>query len=161
PVSYFGWALVLVACQRRIRFVILAGWTNQGFVGWLLRRIGAVTPQGNSASAVEQALLRAGEALDHGEVICLFAESCQPSEGPAWTFHPVLERAVAHRPVRAIAVALPQPHGSVFGMDRGQLASRWPAEVPSPVCVRFGNPLPAGTPAITVRQALQELSARL
>src|SRR5262245_22330842 len=46
PLSYLGWLLILTACPRRVRFLILAGWTDQGVPGWLLRRAGAITPTG-------------------------------------------------------------------------------------------------------------------
>src|SRR5205823_2594104 len=134
---------------------------NQGFPGWLLRRVGAITPQGSDTRAVEDTLLRAGEALDRGEVICLFAEGCRPADGDALPFARIYEQAVSNRSVPAVPVSLHQPHGSIIGMNSGKYVRRMPAEIPSPVWICFGAPLPPGTPAIVVRQALQETSARL
>src|SRR5262249_53173404 len=67
PVGPLGWLFFLAACPRRVRFLVLAGWTHHGLVGWRLRRAGAITPAPDDTSA-EPALALAREALARGEV---------------------------------------------------------------------------------------------
>jgi acyl-[acyl-carrier-protein]-phospholipid O-acyltransferase/long-chain-fatty-acid--[acyl-carrier-protein] ligase len=170
-VGHLGWLFFLAACPRRVRFLVLAGWTRHGLVGWRLRRAGAITPGPDDTSA-EPALARAREALARGEVVCLFAEGCTAPDGQTLRFSQLYERLVgigqlggrnAPRPpaVPVVPVCLHQPNGSVFSMHKGQFIRRIPADLPSPVWVSFGEPLPPGTDAAHARQALQELSARL
>ncbi len=164
PLNYLGWLVLLAACPRRLRFVVLAGWARQGLPGLLLRRIGAVVPAGADQAALERALERASEALARGEAVCLFAEACRTQDGRVLTYQQAFDKVVTHqgRPVAApVAVfCLHQPRGHLFSMHGGRFVRKRPSEVPTPVEASFGGPLPAGTPAAGVRQALQELSAR-
>ncbi|MFO0846313.1 MAG: AMP-binding protein [Gemmataceae bacterium] len=161
PVNYLGWLLLLAASPRRVRFVILAGWTNQGLPAWLLRRANAITPTGSDAASVEQALCRAGDALANGEVVCLFAEGCATADGRAWAYSAVFDQVLGRQPVPVVPACLHQPQGSLFALLRGRFVRKRPPEIPSPVWAAFGEPLPAGTTAGQARQALQELSAKL
>ena len=169
PLSYLGWLLVHSASPRPIRFVILGGWTEQGLAGRLLRWTGAITPHGSDRAAVERCLHQAREALGRGEVVCVFAEGCRTADGQSLSFAQVFDEVAgpptasgppADLPVPIVPVFLLQPHGSLFSVHRGRFVRKWPAEVPSPVSVTFGDGLPAGTSAPRARQALQELSAR-
>lgn len=161
PVSYLGWLLVLAACPRRVRFVILAGWTGRGWPGRLLRWAGAITPEGTDQAALDATLTRAREALARGEVVCLFAEGCRTADGQTLAFHQVCDQVRAGTGAPVVPVCVQQPQGSLLTLLDGRFARRRPPDLPSPVWVRFGEPLPASTPTIAARQAAQELSARL
>jgi acyl-[acyl-carrier-protein]-phospholipid O-acyltransferase / long-chain-fatty-acid--[acyl-carrier-protein] ligase len=161
PLSYLGWLLILTACPRRVRFLILAGWTVQGVPGWLLRRVGAITPAGSDAGAIDRAITAAGEALARGEVVCLFAEGCRLADGAVVPLSRVFDRVTARTSVPIVPVCVQQPQASLFGIHGGKFVRHLPPEFPSPAWVRFGAPLPAGTPAATARQEMQELGARL
>jgi acyl-[acyl-carrier-protein]-phospholipid O-acyltransferase/long-chain-fatty-acid--[acyl-carrier-protein] ligase len=161
PLSYLGWLLVLAACPRRVRFVILAGWTGRGLPGWLLRRVGAVVPTGSDSIAIDDAIAWAGELLARGEAVCLFAEGCRLEDGTVYTFSQVFDRVTARAAAPVVLVALQQPRASMFGIHGGTFVRHLPPEFPSPAWVCFGEPLPPGTPAAVARQAMQELGARL
>src|SRR5262249_36599377 len=60
-----------------------------------------------------------------------------------------------------VPVFLFQPHGSLLSMHRGKFVWKLPVERPAHVRITFGEALPAGTPAATARQALQEVSAKV
>ena len=161
PLSYLGWLVLLVACPRRVRFVVLAGWTRRGLPGQLLRWIGAFTPEGTDQAALERTLEQAGEALARGEAVCLFAEGCRTQDGRVLTYQHAFEHLVARGggAVPVVVVCMHQPRGSLFSMHSGRFVRKWPSEVLSPVEVAFAGPLPAGTSAAAARQELQELSA--
>ena len=161
PLSYLGWLLILTACPRRVRFLILAGWTNQGLPGWLLRRVGAITPAGCDAEAIDRAIASAAEVLARGEVVCLFAEGCRLADGTVVPMSQVYDRLTARAPARIVPVCLHQPQASLFGIHGGKFVSHLPPEFPAPAWVSFGVALPSGTTAAAARQAMQELSAWL
>ncbi len=160
PLSYLGWLLVWRASPRPVRFVFLAGWTAKGLPGRLLRWVAALTPRGSDRQAVERVLHEAREALARGEVVCLFAEGCRTADGQTLGFQQVFEEVTARQAVPVVPVCLLQPHGSLFSMHNGRFVRKLPAEVPAPVSVTFGEPLPPGTSAAGARQALSERSAR-
>jgi acyl-[acyl-carrier-protein]-phospholipid O-acyltransferase/long-chain-fatty-acid--[acyl-carrier-protein] ligase len=158
-VSYLGWLVLLAASPRRLRFVVLTRWARQGVPGLLLRWTGAITPDGSDRAALERALQRASEHLKRGEAVCLFAEGCKTADGQVLTYQAVFDQVVkSSSPV--VVACLQQPRGSLFSMHSGRFVRKWPSEIPAPVEVTFGGPLPAGTGAAEARQALQELSAR-
>jgi acyl-[acyl-carrier-protein]-phospholipid O-acyltransferase/long-chain-fatty-acid--[acyl-carrier-protein] ligase len=160
PLSYLGWLVLLAACPRRLRFVLLTGWARQGLPGLLLRWTGAVTPDGSDQAALERALGRAHDCLQRGEAVCLFAEGCKTADGQVLTYQGAFDQVVRGRGVPVVIACLHQPRGSLFSMHSGRFVRKWPSEVPAPVEVAFGGPLPPGTGAAEARQALQELSAR-
>jgi acyl-[acyl-carrier-protein]-phospholipid O-acyltransferase/long-chain-fatty-acid--[acyl-carrier-protein] ligase len=160
PLSYLGWLLVYLASPRPVRFVILAGWTSKGLVGRMLRWAGAIVPRGSDRAAVQRCLDDARAGLAGNEVVCLFAEGCRTADGQQLGFADVFAEVNSPQPAPVVPVCLLQPHGSLFSMHQGRFVRKWPAEVPAPVTVTFGDVLPPGTPAAQARQALQELSAR-
>jgi acyl-[acyl-carrier-protein]-phospholipid O-acyltransferase/long-chain-fatty-acid--[acyl-carrier-protein] ligase len=161
PLSYLGWLMVYLASPRPVRFVILASWTTQGLPGRLLRWTRAIVPSGTDRAAIDRCLREAREALGRGEVVCLFAEGCRTADGQVFTFAGVFEEVAGAQSPAVVPVCLRQPHGSLFSMHKGRFVRKWPAEVPAPVSVTFGEPLPGGAAASQARQALQELSARM
>ncbi len=160
PLSYLGWLILLVAAPRRVRFLILAGWTSRGLPGWLLRRAGAVTMQGEDSRAVEDALARAAACLEAGEVVCVLAQGCRTSDGGEWPASRVLDTLTARKKVPIVPACLIQPTGSLFAMHGGTFVRKWPPRWPCVVEVTFGRTLPAGATAAEARQQMQELSAR-
>jgi acyl-[acyl-carrier-protein]-phospholipid O-acyltransferase/long-chain-fatty-acid--[acyl-carrier-protein] ligase len=164
PLSYLGWLVLLTACPRRLRFVILAGWTRQGLPGLLLRWIGAVTPAGTDLASLEETLDRAGDALARGEAVCLFAQGCRSAGGQLVSYQHAYERITARQASPVVAVCVQQPRGSLFSMHNGRFVRKWPSEIPWPMEAVFAVVSSAQTPstvsAAEARQALQELSAR-
>ncbi|NIO11759.1 MAG: AMP-binding protein, partial [Deltaproteobacteria bacterium] len=61
------------------------------------------------------------------------------------------------RPVPIIPTHLDRIWGSIFSFIGGRFLTKLPERIPFPVRVSFGSPLPAGTSAEQVRQAVQDL----
>jgi acyl-[acyl-carrier-protein]-phospholipid O-acyltransferase/long-chain-fatty-acid--[acyl-carrier-protein] ligase len=160
PVGYLGWLLVLAASPRKVRFIILAGWTGRPGVRQLLRWTGAITVEPSATRAdLDNALQRAAEGLGQGDLVCLCTEGCQTRDGARLTFQSAFDAITGRQPVPILPVCLQQLRGSLVYLVSGRVLRRWPHEIPSPVEVGFALPLPAGTPAAQARQALQQLSA--
>jgi acyl-[acyl-carrier-protein]-phospholipid O-acyltransferase/long-chain-fatty-acid--[acyl-carrier-protein] ligase len=160
PLSYLGWMLIELACPRRVRFVVLAGWTRTGMPGRLLRWFGAITPAGDSRGDLERVLQQAREALARGDAVCLFAEGVRTADGQTLTFSQIYREVTGASPVPVVPVFLLQPHGSLLSMHKGRFVRKWPVHFAARVAVTFGEALPAGTGGAQARQALQETSAR-
>jgi acyl-[acyl-carrier-protein]-phospholipid O-acyltransferase/long-chain-fatty-acid--[acyl-carrier-protein] ligase len=109
--------------------------------------------------AIVKSLKMAGDALKRGEVVCIFAEGRFTRTGFLLPFHRGFEQIVKHQPAPIIPVCLEQVWGSIFSYRGGKLIWKWPQELPYPVTVAFGPPMPADSKAVDVRQAIQKLSA--
>jgi len=114
PLSYLGWLVLLAACPRRLRFVVLTGWARQGIPGRLLRAIGALTPDGTDQAALERTLDRAAEALGRGEAVCLFAEACRTQDGQLLTYQRVFERVALSSGQGSVVSAQSRTSGGLF-----------------------------------------------
>jgi len=159
-VSYLDWLLLLAAQRRFVRVVLFAGWAKQWGVRHLLRWAGVFAVDGAAGPReVVRVLRQARDALARGELVCIFAEGRVMPNGLALPFPRQFERITrkSHAPI--LPVCLDQVYGSLFGVAGGRLSWRWPLTFRYPAHVTFGQPLPLGTPAAEVRQALQQLSA--
>ncbi|NBO91411.1 MAG: acyl-[ACP]--phospholipid O-acyltransferase, partial [Planctomycetia bacterium] len=154
--NFLSWLHLLAASPRRVRFLMLAGWSRAGLVGWLLRRAGAIVPPSGDDAALRQALKQAGDAIRAGEVVCLFAEEIRTSNGESWSYSRIFD-ALPRVPVLPVAVL--EPHGSLFVLENKRVYRQWPQWFAVPVEVTFGEVLHHAN-AAQARQALQECSAR-
>lgn len=159
-VSYLDFIFLLAAQKRYIHFVIFAGWTRVWGLKWILKWAGVI-PIDKSAGprSLVQSLRQAGDALTRGEVVCIFAEGRFTRTGFLLPFHRGFEQIVKNCPAPIIPACLEQVWGSVFSYWGGRLIWKWPLEIPYPVTVAFGKPLPATATPAEVRLAVQTLAA--
>jgi acyl-[acyl-carrier-protein]-phospholipid O-acyltransferase/long-chain-fatty-acid--[acyl-carrier-protein] ligase len=159
-VSYLDWLFLLVAQRRFIHFVIFAGWTRRWGLRHLLRWAGVIPIDASAGPrAIVQSLRLASDALARGEVVCIFAEGRFTRTGFLLPFHRGFEQIVKRTPAPVIPVCLEQVWGSIFSYRGGKLLWKWPQQIPYPVSVIFGEPLPPTVTAVEVRQVIQKLSA--
>jgi acyl-[acyl-carrier-protein]-phospholipid O-acyltransferase/long-chain-fatty-acid--[acyl-carrier-protein] ligase len=159
-VSYFDWLFLVLSQKRFIHFVIFAGWTRRWGLRHLLRWSGVIPIDGTAGPrAIVQSLRLASDALARGEVVCIFAEGRFTRTGFLLPFHRGFEQIVKRSPAPIIPVCLEHVWGSIFSYRGGKLIWKWPQQLPYPLNVAFGAPLPATATAVEVRQAIQKLSA--
>jgi acyl-[acyl-carrier-protein]-phospholipid O-acyltransferase/long-chain-fatty-acid--[acyl-carrier-protein] ligase len=159
-VSYLDFLFLLQAQSRHIHFVIFASWTRILGLRHLLKW-GGVIPIDQTAGprAIVKSLRLAADVLAKGGVVCIFAEGRFTRTGFLLPFTRGFERIVEQSPAPIIPVCLEQVWGSVFSYWGGKLIWKWPHELPYPVYVVFGEPMPATAQAAEVRLAVQKLSA--
>ncbi|MFL5245481.1 MAG: AMP-binding protein [Gemmataceae bacterium] len=159
-VSYIDW-LFLVAVQKRlIRFVILKGWTKRWGMRHILRWSRTIPIDDEAGPrSILKSLHTASNALKAGELVCIFAEGALTRSGTMLPFHRGMELILKRCPAPIIPVCLDQVWGSIFSYYKGKVIWKWPQEIPYPVRVSFGPPLPPTTTAAEVRMAIQKLSA--
>ena len=101
-----------------------------------------------------RALRSAGQALDDGEIVCIFPEGQITRTGTLLPFRRGFERIVKGRQVPVIPVHLDRVWGSIFSFEGGRFFRKWPERIPYPLTVSFGTPLPSDTPAHKLRDAV-------
>ncbi len=106
-----------------------------------------------------RAIRKAGEYLDDGELVCIFPEGEITRTGTLLPFRRGVERIVKGRDTSIVPVYLDRVWGSIFSRAGGRFFTKIPKQIPYPVTVSFGMPLPSDASAAEVRTAVQELSS--
>ena len=151
---------MLLAAQRRfIRFVIWAPFTNMWGIRHLLRWAGSFPSTAAPGRGPSSRRCGGQRGARRGEVVCIFAEGGITRTGFLLPFQRGFEQIVKRSPVPIIPVCLDHVWGSIFSYQGGKFFWKWPQELPYPVNVTFGTPLPPTATAAEVRQAIQKLSA--
>jgi acyl-[acyl-carrier-protein]-phospholipid O-acyltransferase/long-chain-fatty-acid--[acyl-carrier-protein] ligase len=159
-VSHIDALLIQAVLRRPVRFLMWAPFTRLPLLRWVARLARVIPIDGGAGPrAIIRALRMAGEALAKGEVVCIFAEGGITRTGFLLPFHRGLEQIVKRSPAPIIPVCLDHVWGSIFSYASGRFFWKLPRQVPYPVAVNFGAPLPASASAFEVRQAIQKLSA--
>jgi acyl-[acyl-carrier-protein]-phospholipid O-acyltransferase/long-chain-fatty-acid--[acyl-carrier-protein] ligase len=147
--------------DRPIRFVVDRAQYERPLVGRVLRWMGAIpVSQTGGPRQILRALRDAGQALDQGEIVCIFPEGQITRTGALLPFRRGLERIVKGRAATIVPVHLDRVWGSIFSFAGGRFGTKIPERVPYPVTVTFGPPLPPSTPVAAVREAVADLAAR-
>ncbi|WP_129128070.1 acyl-[ACP]--phospholipid O-acyltransferase [Geomonas oryzae] len=153
-------ALLLTAtCQRRIRFVMERSIYNTPLLRGLFRLMGVIPVSSTDGKReMLEFIRRARAALDEGYMVCIFAEGALTRTGMLGEFRGGFERIVKDSGHPIIPVYIGGAWGSILSYAHGKLLSRLPALSPYPVTILFGDPMPAKSLAVEVRQKVAELS---
>jgi acyl-[acyl-carrier-protein]-phospholipid O-acyltransferase/long-chain-fatty-acid--[acyl-carrier-protein] ligase len=159
-VTYVDWLLLLAAQPRFVRFVIWAPHARRWGFHHLMRwaHVIPIDSTGGPKSIVKS-LHAAADALADGHLVCIFAEGNLTRTGFLLPFHRGFEQIVKRTAAPIIPACLDHVWGSIFSYFHGRVFWKWPIELPYPVSVAFGAPLPATSSAAEVRLAVQKLSA--
>jgi acyl-[acyl-carrier-protein]-phospholipid O-acyltransferase/long-chain-fatty-acid--[acyl-carrier-protein] ligase len=160
-VSFIDAFLIFLAQRRPVRFIIWAAFLRVPGLRHLLRWSRVIPIDGTAGPrAILQSLRAASEALQRGEVVCIFAEGGITRTGLLLPFQRGFEQIVKKSPAPIIPVCLDHVWGSIFSFHGGRFFWKWPQKLPYPVSIAFGSPLPHTATAFEVRQAIQLLSAQ-
>ncbi len=154
-------ALLLAACtDRPIRFIIYKGIYELPWIKPVARLMKAI-PISSELRPREMllALRTASEAIQNGEVVCIFAEGQITRIGQMLPFRRGFERIMEKVEAPIIPVALDGVWGSIFSFEKRRFMWKLPHRIPYPVTVIFGRPMPHTATPVEVRQAVQDLMA--
>jgi len=156
--SFIDGFLLMASVDRPIRFVVDAAYATHPLFKWLMTtmKVIPITSAGDTRMIL-RALRSAGQALDDGEIVCIFPEGQITRTGTLLPFRRGFERIVKGRDVPIIPTHLDRVWGSIFSFERGRFLTKWPERIPYPLTVSFGAPLPADSPAYKLRDAVRTL----
>jgi acyl-[acyl-carrier-protein]-phospholipid O-acyltransferase / long-chain-fatty-acid--[acyl-carrier-protein] ligase len=159
--NHMSWvdALLLIAStDRPIRFLMYEPIYRKPFIHPFARLLGCIPISSEQRSRdLIQSLRTATNAIESGEVVCIFAEGQMTRIGMLLPFRHGFERIMKGVEAPIIPVNLDNVWGSIFSFERGRYFWKMPRRIPYPVTVSFGTPMPATSTAFEVRQAVQEL----
>lgn len=156
--SFVDGFLLMASVDRPVRFVVDAAYATHPLFKWLMTamKVIPITSAGDTR-IILRALRSAGQALDDGELVCIFPEGQITRTGTMLPFRRGFERIVKGRQVPVIPAHLDRVWGSIFSFEGGRFLRKWPERIPYPVSVSFGAPLPSDTPAYKLRDAVRTL----
>jgi acyl-[acyl-carrier-protein]-phospholipid O-acyltransferase/long-chain-fatty-acid--[acyl-carrier-protein] ligase len=159
-VSMADGAFLIAALDRPVRFLMFKGSYEHPLVkpfAKLLRVIPIASDQG--PREMIHSLREATQALQNGELVCIFPEGQMTRIGQMLPFRRGMERVIKGVDVPIIPVHLDGVWGSIFSFAGGKFLWKFPRHLPYPVRVTFGEPLPATATSTEARHAVQDLSA--
>jgi acyl-[acyl-carrier-protein]-phospholipid O-acyltransferase/long-chain-fatty-acid--[acyl-carrier-protein] ligase len=162
--NHVTWAdavLMVSTMPRRIRFLMSREmYDSMPRIRWLLD-LGGVIPvsKRDPGGAIENSLSEAKDQLDAGYIVCIFAEGMLSRTGMMQKFKTGFSRILKGTDHPLIPVYLGGVWGSIFSYAHGDhILSRFPAKLPYPVTIIFGQPMSPDSDRLEVRQRVQELS---
>lgn len=157
-VSFIDGFLLIASVDRPIRFVVDAHYAEHPFFKPFMKALDVIPISSHGGlRVILKALREAGTALDQGDLVCIFPEGQITRTGTLLPFRRGFERIVKGRTVPIIPVHLDRVWGSIFSFNHGRFLWKIPEQLPYPVTVSFGLPLPPGTTADTLRTKIHEL----
>ena len=158
--SFIDALIILASIDRPIRFLMAKEIYRLPTVGALAKIAGAI-PVSSMAGPKELAasLKEATEAIDNGDLVCIFAEGQVSRTGQMLPFRKGFEHIMKRVDAPIIPVHLDRLWASVFGFSGGRFFWKVPQRIPFPVTVSFGNPMAHDASAAAIRKEIQILGA--
>jgi len=159
-VSMADAAFLIASLDRSVRFLMFKGSYEHPLVkpfAKMLRVISIASDQG--PREMIHSLREATQALQNGELLCIFPEGQMTRIGQMLPFRRGMERIMKGVDVPIIPVNLDGVWGSIFSFAVGRFLWKLPRHLPYPVRVTFGEPLPATATSFEARRAVQDLGA--
>ncbi|MDP3668941.1 MAG: MFS transporter [Telluria sp.] len=125
-VSYVDALVIGAASPRPIRFVMDHKIFRTPVLGWIFRTAKAIpiAPAREDAQLMEQAYADIAQALEDGDLVCIFPEGKLTATGEMGEFRGGIAKIVARSQVPVIPMALCGLWGSLLTRDRGKLFAR-------------------------------------
>jgi acyl-[acyl-carrier-protein]-phospholipid O-acyltransferase / long-chain-fatty-acid--[acyl-carrier-protein] ligase len=158
--SFADALLLIAATDRPIRFLMFKDIYEQRWIkpfAKILRAI-PISPEQRPRELLHS-LQAATEAIQNGEVVCIFAEGQITRIGQLLPFQRGFERIMKGVDAPIIPVSLDGVLGSPTSFAHGRMVWRFPNHLPHRVTVNFGSAMPPTATHIEVREAVQELIA--
>jgi len=157
-VTFVDGLFIIASLDRPVRFIVDQRYYNKWWLKPFMKAMGAIPISSTGGPRVILKALRdAGEYLDQGDLVCIFAEGQLSRTGHLMPFRRGLTRLVKGRDVPVIPVHLGNAWGSIFSYKGGRFVKKFPERIPYPVTVSFGEAMPSDTPLWRVRQSIRML----
>ncbi len=157
--NHVSWAdglLIALAVPRRIRMVAYADYFDIPGIAWF-GRVTGVIPITPGKRSIVQSLRTARQALNDGDLVCIFPEGALTRDGNMGEFHPGFMMALKKTDAPVIPVYVTGMWGSIFSFERGRCFWKIPKRLWGRVTIRFGRPIYHPENVDEVRNAVREL----
>ncbi len=161
-VTFVDGLIVSAAMKRHVRFVMDHNYAHLPIIRYVVDKGGIIpiAPRRESEQVLQQAFDTIAEALEAGEVVCIFPEGKLTGDGEMNDFRAGIERIIARSPVPVLPMGLRGLWGSVFSRDRSKVAGVLPKRFWSRIHLEVGELVAAeDVTAAGLEDAVRELRA--
>ncbi len=146
--------------DRHIRFLIYKGQYEKWWVKPIARMLRSIPISAEvRPREMIKSLQEATNWIKEGQAVCIFAEGQITRIGQMMPFRKGMNRIMKGVDAPIIPVHLDNVWGSIFSFEKGRFYSKMPRQIPYPITVSYGPPMPADTRPYEVRQVVTELGA--
>nr|HEV8050864.1 MFS transporter [Parachlamydiaceae bacterium] len=157
-VSIIDALFVMASINRPVRFIMNEYYYKKWFIYPVAKLMDVIPVSSTSSTRVLlQGMRKAGEALDNGEVVCIFPEGQISHTGKILPFRRGIELICKGRDCPIVPIHLDNVWGSIFSYDKGRFFKKWPQQFPYSLTISFGKPQLANATLIELRSAVQEM----
>lgn len=144
-VSFVDALIIGGYCKRNVKFVMDHRIFKLPIVGSFFRIIGAIpiAPAREDQAMKDRAFDLIAEALEDGEVVCIFPEGKLTSNGQLGEFKQGIEKIIKRTPVPVVPMALKGLWGSWFSRKNGEAMKGLPKKFMSKIELIVGEMIPA------------------
>jgi acyl-[acyl-carrier-protein]-phospholipid O-acyltransferase / long-chain-fatty-acid--[acyl-carrier-protein] ligase len=157
-VTWLDGLLLVAVCPRPVRLIVSRDVIETRWMRGLARIMGVI-PIWGGPKALRSAIDTAREALNKGELVCIFPEGRISHSGQLQTFKPGVLEILKGADAAVVPVYLDELWGSIFSLRGGRLFWRWPELGARRVSIWFGSPLAEPKTVYEIRNAVQTLGA--
>lgn len=159
-VTFIDGILLMINLPRPTRFIVYADFVNNPKLNWLARMYDVIPIKADGGpKSLIQSLKIAREALNQGQLVCIFPEGQLTRTGQIQAFAPGMLKILQGTGAPVIPVYLHGLWGSIFSFRGGKFFWKRPRQWPYPVSILFGKPIAEPKDAHQIRFAVQELGA--
>ncbi|KOO03623.1 MFS transporter [Vibrio nereis] len=140
-VSYVDALILMGVSPRPVRFVMHKGISEIPVLKYGFRHANVIpicSPK-QCQETYKQAFESINDALDNGEVVCIFPEGSITRHGEVNTFRPGVEKILANRPVPVIPIGINGLWGSFFSHQDGHAFTKRPKRFWSRIHIKVGE----------------------
>jgi acyl-[acyl-carrier-protein]-phospholipid O-acyltransferase / long-chain-fatty-acid--[acyl-carrier-protein] ligase len=141
--NHVSWAdglLLGINCPRHPRMIAFAEYFQNRWFGWI-GRLGRIIPIGTTRKSMVESIRAAREALQQGELVCIFPEGGITRSGKIEEFRPGFLSILKDTDAPVVPVYLDGLWGSIFSYEGGKFFWKLPRRWRYPVTIRFGRPI--------------------
>jgi hypothetical protein len=141
-VSFVDALIITSEIKRPMRFIMYYKIFNIPVLNWLFRQMGGIPIAGikEDPKILEQCYAKIKEALENGELVCIFPEGAITHDGELKSFKSGIEKIIESTPVPVIPVAIKGIYGSMFSR---KYKLRMPRKFLRRITIEIGEPIPA------------------
>jgi len=156
-VSFVDALIIGGSIRRPVRFVVYHGIYKLPLLKFVFRTAGAIpiAPRREDAALYERAFNEMRQALDNGDLLCLFPEGGITRSGELESFRPGILTVLETHPVPVVPMALAGLWGSLFSRHGGRALLKRPKRLFARLRLSIGEPVAAS------RVTLEALETRV